>query len=315
MHVAGPEDGGPVPIGQHNDLTPGAAANLDSYESWVRASLYLTDFLRDLQWTQTPTSIKIRVRPSAANAPIVTIKRPSIDLLRKQLELVRAYLDQRADRLVEIVTQVGFPTDYFASILGLTGARNAKTFELIALTQVLAAHVAMLTKHALACRRPDRLSASVMPMLPTPGHPTFPSAHATEAFAVAVVLEGLLSDPAVAPFFPHKGRTVDLLYKLAERIAVNRTVAGVHFPVDTWAGAALGEAVGQLILARCRPGGGVVPRSFDPEDIDFRVDQFREDLPPAGKYGLKRPSAAAISYDPSELFQWLWGKTVAEYAL
>src|SRR3712207_7550243 len=48
-----------------------------------------------------------------------------------------------------------------------------------------------------SCRRPDRLGPTVMPMIPTPGHGTFPSAHAAEAFAVATVLDGLLE--AVAP--------------------------------------------------------------------------------------------------------------------
>ena len=32
---------------------------------------------------------------------------------------------------------------------------------------------------------------------------------------------------------------------------MNRTVAGVHYPIDTWAGAVLGRAVGQIVLAKC----------------------------------------------------------------
>ena len=52
----------------------------------------------------------------------------------------------------------------------------------------MGAHLAMIAKHALAVRRPDQLDGRILPMIPTPGHGAFPSAHATEAYAVATVL-------------------------------------------------------------------------------------------------------------------------------
>jgi len=42
---------------------------------------------------------------------------------------------------------------------------------------------------------------------------------------------------------------VPLPYRIAHRIAVNRTIAGVHYPVDSAAGAMLGRAIGEAILA------------------------------------------------------------------
>ena len=37
----------------------------------------------------------------------------------------------------------------------------------------------------------------------------------------------------------------------AARIAINRTVAGVHFPADSAAGAVLGLTLGQYLVKRC----------------------------------------------------------------
>ncbi len=230
---------------------------------------------------------------------------------------MRSYADQRADRAPEILSQLGFPTDYFSSILGLQAEANPRCFELIAITQVIASHVAMVAKHHLACLRPDRRGATVMPMLPTPAHGAFPSAHATEAFAVATVLSGLLKTlearPAPQRPYPLTERLITLLHKQAERIAVNRTVAGVHYPIDSWAGAALGEAVGELILAKCR-GGSAGAREYDAEDIDFRIADFRDPSPgaPSSTHGLKRtPNAFTLATSP--LFVWLWTKTLDEF--
>jgi hypothetical protein len=244
-------------------------------------------------------------------------------------------MDQRGDRAVEIVTQAGIPPDYYASILGLTPSRNRFTVELITIVQVLTAHVTMIAKHHLACRRPDRLGATVMPMLATPGHGTFPSAHAAEAFAVATVLRGLVTTAEGRAFYPDPDRLAALLAKLAERIAVNRTVAGLHFPVDSWAGAALGETIGGLLLSLCgaqpiaAPGGAAAPAAYRtvdvaipengagqniaPEANDFLLRDFLIDAE-AARHGVTR-SAAARSEAPSELMQWLWGKALGEMAL
>src|SRR5690606_8887007 len=197
---------------------------------------------------------------------------PCAELFDRQLELMRGYIDQRAERAVEIVSQIGFPIDYFGMILGLNGPRNRYTLELITITQVLASHVAMVVKHHLACRRPDRIGALMMPPIVTPGHGTFPSAHATEAFAVAQVLDGLLN--VVPDHYPDADTRKSLIWKQAERIAINRTVAGVHFPIDTWAGAALGSVVGRLVLAKCDVLKEVGGFSYTAKDGDFRLHDF-----------------------------------------
>lgn len=158
-----------------------------------------------------------------------------------------------------------------------------------------------------------------MPMIPTPAHGSFPSAHAAEAFAVATVLSGLLetlaSRPADRQPYPLTERLVVLLYKQAERIAVNRTVAGVHYPIDTWAGAALGEVVGQIILANCK-SGAVIWRGYEAEDSDFLLADFRNPSPGKDSHtftnGLER-AAQGNSISKSPLFAWLWSQTLNEF--
>jgi hypothetical protein len=294
------------------ELSFSCANNLHLWADWVRASLYLTDFLKDFAWSVKGTHKKgegMALTYGGAGKTFYTVHRPTVACFEEQLKFLRDYLDQRPDRGPEIITQLGFPTPYFNMILGLQAGANRYTFELITITQVLAAHAVMVVKHHLACRRPDRLGAKVMAIVPTPAHATFPSAHATEAFAVAEVLHTLLESQE---HYPDVKKRQDLITKLAERIAVNRTVAGLHYPIDSWAGAILGRAIGQIILAKCG-----IDRSVDAYIYranckrDFYRDEFlkRENRP----FGVHRKGKVHVK--KSDLFEWLWGKALKEFDL
>ena len=117
----------------------------------------------------------------------------------------------------------------------------------------------MIVKNHLAIRRPDQLDARLMPMIPTPGHGSFPSAHAPEAYAVLTVLEALVT---AWDSLADGEQRIKALRGLAERIAVNRTVAGVHYPIDSWAGAALGRIVGQVVLSRAGAGAPIAELAY-----------------------------------------------------
>lgn len=73
-------------------------------------------------------------------------------------------------------------------------------------------------------------------MIRSPAHRSFPSGHATEAFAAAAILSATF--PA---YTAH-------LRQMAARIAMNRCFAGVHYPVDQYAGDLLGDLLGGLVV-------------------------------------------------------------------
>ena len=90
---------------------------------------------------------------------------------------------------------------------------------------------------------------------------------------------------------------------MAERIGINRTIAGVHYPVDTVAGAALGATIGKILWGLATdPGAGCDPNtapifSFDGtagEDDDF----YHEDLFNDGELTVQRDNRVALFRPP-----------------
>jgi len=254
---------GAAPVGSH--LKFNHTENNDRWASWVRGSLYISEFMTKIGYTTDDTAQTVTL--SLDSNAMVKLNRPSESLLAEQCTHVLNYADLRADRGAEIVSQLGFPTEYFAMILGLHQAQHSKTIELITATQVMAAHIAMIVKNALAIRRPDQIDGRIMPMIPTPGHGAFPSAHATEAYAVNRVLSVLCEKWGS---FADRTPRLAMMRGLAERIAVNRTVAGVHFPIDSWAGAVLGTAIGDAVLNLCGVANHDIPNfEYTAGDHDF----------------------------------------------
>jgi hypothetical protein len=103
---------------------------------------------------------------------------------------------------------------------------------------------------------------------------------------------------------------IKALRGLAERIAVNRTVAGVHYPIDSWAGAALGRIVGQVVLNRAGAGGPLAELGYSAGDHDF-FDEDQRDPAIAAAKGLTA-TGASVTLSAKPTFSWLWSGAVAE---
>ena len=187
---------------------------------------------------------------------IVKLIRPGKPQFVKQLSLVMNYADLREERATEIITQVIPQAPFWSSIVNIQPHRHKYTLEVLSLALSLAWQIEMRFKHAFACPRPVEYSPQVQPMIATPGHSTLPSGHATEAFAVARVLQSLVgASPA--------SETASQLQRQAARIAQNRTVAGLHFPIDSAAGRLLGHTLGSYFVYRCQGQAGYNERTFD----------------------------------------------------
>jgi hypothetical protein len=118
----------------------------------------------------------------------------------------------------------------------------------------------------------------------------------------------------------------------AARVAVNRTVAGVHYPVDTLAGASLGTALGQYMVARSQPGTAQAPLmqmhglSFDspwdaasrPQSPDFNLAVFQNEADPANTDNSNTryvETGAAFTVPSCAPLAWLWSKAAEEWVV
>jgi hypothetical protein len=102
-------------------------------------------------------------------------------------------------------------------------------------------------KFRMTCPRPTEYSTRIQPMIPVPGHYAWPAGHATQAFMMAELLTSLVvrsANPGDAMWWELR----EQLWRQADRIATNRVVAGLHFPVDNDAGARLGVTLAHILV-------------------------------------------------------------------
>ena len=154
----------------------------------------------------------------------------------------------------------------------------------------------MQFKHALACPRPIEYSAMIQPIIETPAHGSLPSGHATESYLAAGVLGALV--PGFATGDPQRA-----LRRLAHRIATNRVVAGLHFPVDNIAGRLLGDTLASYFVGMCE-GTPWKTASFDgtklgsateePDADDKAANPSCTSAPAQPPYATKHPILAEL---------------------
>ena len=257
----------------------------------------------------TPTVPAVVPKKIAAMIP------PTPAQFAKQLDYIDGYADLREDRAAEILAQLTPPIAFWSSVANLNPGRNRFTFELLDVALRLASHVEQRFKHALAAPRPLEYSPQIQPMILTPGHGSLPSGHATEAHMIAAILWTLRNVNTA-----HDKSWRIQLFRQAARIAINRTIAGVHFPMDSAAGQLLGFTLAEYFLQRCNGNVDYTARRFNGttyvEADDFEPFKFFD--PDSGNFG----AVAAVPYSDddalttvakSPLLEWLWDRAVDEW--
>ncbi|MFZ4411259.1 MAG: hypothetical protein ACOYOH_28225, partial [Paracraurococcus sp.] len=178
-------------------------------------------------------------------------------------------VDFRPPTLAEARVQAGNILRYFEGLLTFSAGSHRTTVRLATAAQRIAQFQAVYYKNVFKRARPSMVSPRLMPPLDPPGHPSYPSGHATEAWLIALVLEQVLPREVTVPLdrsgvaFPTGDRP---LRRLAARIARNREMIGVHYPSDSEVGRRLAEnSLG--ILLRCPSLGVPDPAGFDGDGI------------------------------------------------
>ncbi|NML46300.1 phosphatase PAP2 family protein [Ramlibacter sp. G-1-2-2] len=301
-------------------------APMARWEPLIRFNVCLLELISDVafellpQGAARPTGARLVHRSLKTNwvsTAIVQLDRPEDpQLFADQLDLVFNWARYREDRLNEIISQLVPQTPFWSAVANLQPTRRKYTYELIELTLAFASMAAMRFKQAFNCPRPVAHTAKIQPMVPTPEHSTFPSGHATEAYAVAHVLGCLIPGTNGAAIWSQ-------LNALAGRIATNRTVAGVHFPMDSMAGRVLGATVGEYLAYMCsttqipgmaRPNkagahAGWLERTFTTTGMSTKKDFLpSDDLTAEGQ-----------EHDPLKgvarkgVLKWMWDQAVLEW--
>jgi hypothetical protein len=305
----------------------GAAGRLDldaQKRFWAmgavpRAYVCHSDLMGSIEFVSAGAAVSVRQRGAGPVREIVRLVRPDYQVFADQLMVVHQWSVARPERAAEILPQV-YPADaWWSSIVGLRGDRHRKTLEFLDAALNVAVPVIFRIKQMMRCPRPFEYSAAIAPLIQTPGHDTWPSGHSTESFLVARILasltEGTWGGPGVVPSRSPEG----LLMQTAARIAENREVAGVHFPVDSVAGCVLGDSLARYILSYSGAPVLAETRDFDP--VTFYAGNHVAAHPLLGVLAsLAPPSGGACTWSAAPApaaaepyMTWLWEQARAEW--
>jgi len=331
-------------------LQPNIRALLIDHE--IMAGLNISGF------SSTPSSeVSMWLGEGAAKVPLVTIHRPESNVFKAQTQQVLSYADLRSERVNEILSQVVPQTAFWTAIAGLQPERYRYTYELLGAALRFSNVVVQQFKLRFDVPRPMEYSALVQPVLLAPGHTSFPSGHSTEAHCAAEVLSGLAyrNHPSWSP--PYRGFVIDdgvdgsknvnkgsqgtparpgfpwglghpgglrhQMLRLAYRVAENRVVAGLHYPMDSLAGQVIGITMAHYFLWRASrrwksPGTDKNPFAFasgavfklaslDAEPVVDRPLELQAD-----GFAL-RPDANQVHTGVCPVLEWLFEQAEREW--
>ncbi|NQT32113.1 MAG: phosphatase PAP2 family protein [Candidatus Omnitrophica bacterium] len=141
------------------------------------------------------------------------------------------------DSVMPVITELGSGRFIFILSLVMLAFRRKEIRQsgfILMAGLALASNVSYILKDLVGRPRPFLVMPDANILLPGGGF-SFPSSHASIAFAAAVILTGYF-------------KRWYLFYPLAILVALSRVYLGVHFPMDVLAGACIGTISGFVIL-------------------------------------------------------------------
>lgn len=164
----------------------------------------------------------------------------------EQVDKVLRAAVEREERMPEILSQMQDFRAFFDAITGLDRERAPYLYELIDTAWQWAEPYVMAVKNRVNEDRPFQRDALVGTVIPTPPHGSLPSGHATMATLTSELLIRVVYQSGTS-------LRIEQCDRLARRIAFNRVVAGVHFPMDSAVGYDLGRQLAAYLDALSSP--------------------------------------------------------------
>ncbi len=127
--------------------------------------------------------------------------------------------------------------------LDTNAPRSARAYALVSVSAFDGGVAGWDAKYAYWFIRPSQFDPTITTLFPNPGHPSYPSAHSSFSIPQSEVLAYLF--PTEAAFFRAQGAEA----------GEARIWAGIHYRSDITAGAAIGKAVADKVIARARADG------------------------------------------------------------
>jgi membrane-associated phospholipid phosphatase len=180
-----------------------------------------------------------------------------------ELAQLAALVDYRGGVLSEALLQVNGIDNFFRGILSFTPGSHPATYGLVLIALRVGEFQVMHYKARFDRPRASTLSPLLMPPIEVPGHAAFPSGHSTQAHLVALCLAEVMPaamSKAANPATGNADPALGPLQRMAERIARNREVLGMHYPSDSAAGKLLAELSCPLLM-KCKTVSTLVERA------------------------------------------------------
>jgi hypothetical protein len=152
-------------------------------------------------------------------------------------ELLILAVTERPEAMGEILNQHQNQQLCFMQLMMMTNTSHPATFTALKYTARIGEAVMIHLKDKFKRARPSQVCPMLYPPAAVPGHASYPAGHAVIAHMTAKCLIDVttkVNPPVVSPY-------VDALTKLAERISINRVIAGFHYRSDIAAGAIVAD--------------------------------------------------------------------------
>jgi hypothetical protein len=164
--------------------------------------------------------------------------------LKAEINRLRQQAVLRPTRQAEILQQSARLDKDWRQFLNADQSRRPATAALIYLCFAVGTVIGMHWKREFKAPRPVQLYPALLPIVPTPRHPSYPSNHSFQSHLIAEMLSAILRQGNT----PHGIETPAKAF--AARIARNREIGGVHFSADSEAGLWLAQELTKLWIPK-----------------------------------------------------------------